>query len=273
VVGLKRSSRLAGEDTYQGQILNGRCRYIVCERAEVEPFFVTYEGDDPLGRANSLNLNRDLTASQRALVAAQQLLLDGPKKRGPKLGTDCTQIPGRASAAVAKHFRVSQTNVEKAKALLEEAPDLFAQDSTCALSLAAAYEQLQARGHQANRDGGPERKCLTSALCTAIMRRLDLTPATASYGPTAGAPGPASETVDRREAVQLYTKPVLKRLGWTAVLTLVAVGVYLVAMSAGLPQMPTVGCILVGLVGGAIVLGWVFKATESGDSPDRKKHD
>jgi hypothetical protein len=53
----------------------------------------------------------------------------------------------------------------------------------------------------------------------------------------------------------------------------VAVWVFLVAMSAGLPQMPTVGFILVGIVAGAIVLGRVFKATESGDSPDRQKRD
>ena len=53
----------------------------------------------------------------------------------------------------------------------------------------------------------------------------------------------------------------LKLLGWTAVLTLVAVGVFLVAMSAGLPQMPTVGFILVGLVAAAIVLGVLQQAT------------
>ena len=73
--------------------------------------------------------------------------------------------------------------------------------------------------------------------------------------------------------MQLYTKAVLKRLGWTAVITLVAVGVFLVAMSAGLPQMPTVGFILVAIFACAIVLGRVFKATESGDSPDRQKRD
>jgi hypothetical protein len=99
------------------------------------------------------------------------------------------------------------------------------------------------------------------------MRQLNLAPA------TAGAPGPPCETGDRREAVQLYTKEVLKRLGWTAVLALVAVCVFLVAMSAGLPQMPTVGCILVALVAGTFVLGRVFQSTESGDSPDQQQRD
>ena len=73
--------------------------------------------------------------------------------------------------------------------------------------------------------------------------------------------------------MQLYTKAVLKRLGWTAVVTLVAVCVFLVAMFAGLPQMPTVGFILLALAAGAFVLGRVFKSTESGDSPDRQKLD
>ena len=59
-------------------------------------------------------------------------------------------------------------------------------------------------------------------------------------------------------------KASLKLLGWTGVVTLVAVGVFLVAMSAGLPQMPTVGFILVGLVAAAIVLGRVYRPAPSG---------
>ncbi len=73
--------------------------------------------------------------------------------------------------------------------------------------------------------------------------------------------------------MQLYTKAVLKRLGWTVVLTLVAMCVFLVAMFAGLPQMPTVGCILMAMLAGTLALRRVFKSTESGDSPDRQKRD
>jgi hypothetical protein len=73
--------------------------------------------------------------------------------------------------------------------------------------------------------------------------------------------------------MQLYTKAVLKRLGWTAVVAVVAMGVFLVAMYAGLPQMPTVGCICLALVVVAVVMGRVLKSTESGDSPDGQKHD
>ncbi len=73
--------------------------------------------------------------------------------------------------------------------------------------------------------------------------------------------------------MQLYTKAVLVRLMWTAVVALVAVCAFLVAMAAGLPQMPTVGCILLGIVAAAIVLGRVFKATESGESADRQQRE
>jgi hypothetical protein len=51
----------------------------------------------------------------------------------------------------------------------------------------------------------------------------------------------------------------------------VAVCLYLAAMFVGLPQMPTVGFILVALLISAFVLG--YKSTESGESPNRQKRD
>jgi hypothetical protein len=74
-------------------------------------------------------------------------------------------------------------------------------------------------------------------------------------------------------------------LGWTAVIGLVAVCVFLVAMYAGLPQMPTVGFIMMAIVACAIVLGRVYRPTPSdrnrggdesagpGDSPDQQQRD
>jgi hypothetical protein len=73
--------------------------------------------------------------------------------------------------------------------------------------------------------------------------------------------------------VQLYTKAVLKRLGWAAVITVVAVGVFLAAMAAGLPQMPTVGVILLAVLAVSLAMGRVFKATEAADAPDPQKRD
>jgi ParB-like chromosome segregation protein Spo0J len=56
----------------EGRILDGRCRYLACQSASVEPEFQDYVGDDPLGFVVSRNLQRrHLTESQRAIVAAR----------------------------------------------------------------------------------------------------------------------------------------------------------------------------------------------------------
>jgi ParB-like chromosome segregation protein Spo0J len=56
---------------YQGKVLDGRNRYLACLKADVEPTFAEYTGNDPLAHSLSLNLQRrHLTTAQRAAVAA-----------------------------------------------------------------------------------------------------------------------------------------------------------------------------------------------------------
>lgn len=50
-----------------------------------------------------------------------------------------------ASRSIAKHFRVGEEQVKKAKSILTDAPDLADQVLNCTLSIAAAYEKLQSR--------------------------------------------------------------------------------------------------------------------------------
>lgn len=138
---------------YQGSILDGRNRFLGCERAKVEPTFTDHEGDDASALALVISLNvqrRDLTAAQRAIVAARSLE-KMPERRGrpEKSATDNGTFRGRSTEAMAKTFKVGVNAIQSAKAILAEAPDLASQVEACALSLAAAYEQLQSRREQA----------------------------------------------------------------------------------------------------------------------------
>lgn len=139
---------------YQGMVLDGRNRLLACEKAGVEPAVADHEGDDASALALVISLNvqrRDLTPAQRALGAARAI---GPyaeaAARRMMAGTLATDGgPGKASARIAKEFKVGVNQVEQAKALLAEAPGLATQVEACALSLACAYRQLQDRRREA----------------------------------------------------------------------------------------------------------------------------
>jgi hypothetical protein len=136
---------------FEGMVLDGRNRLTSCEKAGVEPRFTTYEGDDPLGQVNSLNLNRDLTSAQRALIVARQWGLDGYSKGGrPGKGKPVLTAPVSLET-FARQFRVGKHSILQARDLLNEAPDLVTEVESCALSLAKAHERLQERRNQAKR--------------------------------------------------------------------------------------------------------------------------
>jgi transcriptional regulator with XRE-family HTH domain len=96
----------------------------------------------------SLNVQRrDLTAGQRAVVAARAMpaFEETAKKRmseGGRVGKS-SPTSHRARDDAAAMFKVSDKSVQQAKALLSDAPDLAAQVESCTTSLAAAYEALQ----------------------------------------------------------------------------------------------------------------------------------
>jgi molecular chaperone GrpE (heat shock protein) len=91
-----------------------------------------------------------MTAAQRAITAAKALpmfeaaakqrMSAGGKKKG---GADSPTHRARTDAAAV--FKVGEKAVQQAKALLADAPDLARQVTDCALSVAAAYQQLQQR--------------------------------------------------------------------------------------------------------------------------------
>jgi hypothetical protein len=108
----------------------------------VDPVFIDHEGDDASALSLVISLNvqrRDLTAAQRAIVAARAWSSTGEHKPGPE---SVKTLPN-SMETLAKQFKASKPSILQARDLLTEAPDLAAQVEACALSLAAAYEELQ----------------------------------------------------------------------------------------------------------------------------------
>jgi hypothetical protein len=70
VADVKKRGLLSPVVTLDGQILDGRNRWMACEQLGIKPATVEYDGDDPLGYVVSMNLSRrHLTPGQRAMVA------------------------------------------------------------------------------------------------------------------------------------------------------------------------------------------------------------
>ena len=100
--------------TYQGQILDGSHRDRACLASHIEPRYREYEGDDPVNFVVSMNLHRrHLNASQRAMIAVALAK--------SKHGGDRTKPQNCAlnHAQVAKQFKVSERQIDKASALLK----------------------------------------------------------------------------------------------------------------------------------------------------------
>jgi hypothetical protein len=104
--------------TYEGQILDGRNRYMACIAAKVQPMFRDYTGDDALGFVLSLNVHRrHLTDSQRAMAAAEvaKLSVGRPSKN--------TARAAISQAQAAEVMHVSRKSVERAKKVLDKGSD------------------------------------------------------------------------------------------------------------------------------------------------------
>jgi hypothetical protein len=116
----------------------------------VEPAFITHEGDEASALALVISLNvqrRELTAAQRAVVAARVLEANGDTHGGDRRSSGKSSHLKRGD--VASVFKVSDKSVQQAKALLADAPDLAEHVEKCLSSLAEAYEQLQERRKEA----------------------------------------------------------------------------------------------------------------------------
>lgn len=138
-----------------GQILDGRNRYMAARQAGIEYPRCDYVGADPLGFVVSHNLRgrRHLTESQRAMVAAKLANLGvGRPAAAAVLETDGGANPpigGISTEAAAKALNVGERSIERAKTVREHGtPELVAavERGDAAVAAAEAIARLpQAR--------------------------------------------------------------------------------------------------------------------------------
>jgi hypothetical protein len=128
---------------YEGKILDGRNRYRACILAGVQPTTCHYAGDDPIGEVMSLNLHRrQLTISQRTIVAAKwaQLKVGANQyNEPPPIGGPSTSATATRDEA-AKVLGVGTSSIDRAKRVIEEAPELVEKIERGEMTVNAAYE-------------------------------------------------------------------------------------------------------------------------------------
>jgi N6-adenosine-specific RNA methylase IME4 len=110
---------------HEGKILDGRNRYRACRAADVEPVFVTYDGEDPIGFCKAKNdCRRHLDTSQRSMVAAR---LANLTHGGDRRSVQPANVPLVTQATAADKLKVSERSVRDAKRVIEHAePELAA---------------------------------------------------------------------------------------------------------------------------------------------------
>lgn len=128
-----------------GQILDGRNRYMAARDLGIEYPRVEYRGDDPLGYVISLNLKRrHLSESQRAMSASKIANVGHGGNRKPDQEANLPLEPVTASvsnAEAAKMLNVSERSVKAARKVREVGvPALVAAVETGVVSVSAAAE-------------------------------------------------------------------------------------------------------------------------------------
>jgi hypothetical protein len=125
-----------------GAIVDGRNRYLACERAGVEPRFQRWDGEGSLiSFVVSLNLHRrHLDTSQRAMVAARIATLS---HGGDRKSDQAANLPldSRTQAEAADLVNVSERSVRTAREVIDTGtPELVRAVETGSITVAAASE-------------------------------------------------------------------------------------------------------------------------------------
>jgi N6-adenosine-specific RNA methylase IME4/ParB-like chromosome segregation protein Spo0J len=140
---------------YEGQVLDGRNRYRVCQDLQLEPKTKAYDGTAPIDFVISMNLHRrHLTASQKSAIAVAALPLfeaEAKKRQATSSGGKDPQLRaqmpqaerGKSSEQVAKAFGVSPRYIREAKSLHDTSPKAFASVLSGEKTLTAARREKQ----------------------------------------------------------------------------------------------------------------------------------
>ncbi len=103
-------------------ILDGRNRERAAREVGIEPVYVEYKGDDPLGYVISTNVDRrHLTESQRAMGAARLANMRQGERTDIEPSADLPDVKVSQSEAAEK-MNVSERLLRGAKAVAEKAP-------------------------------------------------------------------------------------------------------------------------------------------------------
>lgn len=133
-------------------VLDGRNRLAACRFAEVEPVFVPFEGDDPLGFVLSHNLHRrHLSNSQRAMIGAKIVDWERGMNQSTVGSADLQTRPVSAGEA-ARRLSISERAVMAAKRIRDHgAAELVAAITSGRVSVHAG-EALSELAHEAQLD-------------------------------------------------------------------------------------------------------------------------
>jgi len=143
---IKQNGLLEPITVWDNKIIDGRHRAMVCHELGIEPKYVEYEGDDPVGHVLSKNFyRRHLTPSQSGMLAVK---LAGLSKGRPDLNAQAlTQEEAAARLGVSKRIlqfaqKVHEKAIPEVAALVEAGT--LSVDKAATLSKATPEQQLDA---------------------------------------------------------------------------------------------------------------------------------
>jgi hypothetical protein len=184
-----------------GQLLDGRNRWLACEHLGLTPKVEQYDGHDPVTFVISANLKRrHLTQTQKAEIALKAIPLyeqeakerqrnhggTAPGRKAETLSTSMGEVlksdlrgHGKAVVQAARAADVSPSYVETAKRIARQAPDLHERVLSGEFSLAVAEQQLKQRLREQGKEPVVRRKrkqnryVLQGAKSEAAIAQLD----------------------------------------------------------------------------------------------------